>query len=327
MPRNRSSCASSEAMRSQGLVEELSLDFLTRFISPYSGSKEQIHAFVSNCDNAYELASTTQKPILFQFIKSKISGRANLICSTRELDDWPTYKKFLLDNFNTQKPLSQSILELQSCQQHANESVMEYTRRVEKCTSDILIASYKPTSSNDYTEGRNSIIKELALASFLSGVRSEYRLILRTRRPTSFEKASEYALEEERVSNCENQTKFFRNIPARKCFSCGKTGHTSLNCYNNSIPLDKPPIYGNRNHIKGGKVFEINPDSSVVCKYCKRPGHSINECRQRERNHGKFQPQVGTSQNSGQSSHLNWRSTGTAAVPREVALTQAETSE
>lgn len=219
----------------------ISLNFLTQFINDtFDGTKEKLNSFISNCDSAYNLASENQKPIIFSYIKSKVIGKAELITNTRELDSWPIYKTFLQENFSDKKLFPQLLLELQQCRQRFKETVLEYTQRFDVCYSNLIRAANSGISDSKIIIGRQTMLKEIALQAFISGIYSQYHLILSARNPSSYEEASEYALSEEKRINFNNinsgkindnrihhvQT----NINKPVCYNCNKIGHIRKDC-------------------------------------------------------------------------------------------------
>lgn len=104
------------------------IEFLTSFINTYDGRGE-LQKFIKNCDYAIDIATKDQKIVLYKFILSRITGKADNIISCRQLENWKACKEFLLENVAQTKTFSQFLLELQSCKQHAQENVLEYTQR------------------------------------------------------------------------------------------------------------------------------------------------------------------------------------------------------
>jgi hypothetical protein len=292
-------------------MTDVSLELLCRFVTKFNGNKDDLPSFIRNCDNAYNLASETQRPILFSFFQTQVSGKADLVASTRDLGDWPSYKTFLVENFSTQKSFAQLLCELQACKQYPGESVVEFTQRVENCYTNLIRSVKLDTQEQQKLSGKLEMVANIALVTFITGCKTEYQTILRARNPSSFESASEFALEEEKILNFQRKLK---SANIKKCDVCGKTNHTALNCYKNS--------FGNHNFPKNTQkpikreIFNVKPDLGKICNYCKKPGHLISECFKRERIYGKFKPHPNR--------NLNSNLTGTAAVSREAKFFQAE---
>ena len=253
-------------------MTEVSTEILFRFVKPFDGDKNKLNSFVKNCNSAYKLAGDNQKDILFSYIQSQITGKAELIVSTRELKDWPTFRDFILENFSETKEFSQLILELQSCKQQYNENVLDFTQRVEKSYSNLVRSAKSVTSDANQLLGKLDMIKQLVLQTFLVGIKDQYSVILRARNPSSFEIASEIALAEEKLMNFARQT---NNKTQKVCLICKKPGHDQYNCRSN------PKEYYHKPQFHKREVFQINPKK---CNYCGLQGHLIAQCRKRMNN-------------------------------------------
>lgn len=255
----------------------LSLEFLTKFVTVFDGSRDKLYPFLRKCEHAFSLATAEQEPILFAYVQSQIIGKADLVISTRDLTTWEDLKDFLVDNFSDTKKFPQLLIELQSCKQLHHENVLAYTQRIEQCYSNLLRAAKSDTTNPLELTGKIAMIKEIALQAFLIGVHPRYNVILRARNPATFEIASEIALDEEKIANFARETNSFSQ---RVCSICKKPGHSNFNCYKN--------VHGNipshqKTFVKREPMM-FNVNSKINCNYCKKPGHLIADCRKREFN-------------------------------------------
>lgn len=264
------------------------IEFLTSFINSYDGSGE-LRKFIKNCDYAINIATKDQKTVLYKFILTRINGKADNIISCRQLDNWETCKEFLLENFSQTKTFSQFLLELQSCKQHTQESVLEYTQRMEKCYSNLTRAAKAEAKEDNELIGQQTLIKKLVLQAFLIGILPEYAGILRARDPSSFEEAAQFAINEEKLqklSNANKYNKFYKNdrndrprnvfFETNKkqiiCYFCNKPGHFKKNCFKyKRISQEKPEqerrssSYNNNNKkYNGSNHFLDNPPKKQV---------------------------------------------------------------
>lgn len=74
-------------------MAELDLNILFEFVKSYDGNRETLNSFLVNCDNAFELASDFQRPILFKFILSQLNGKAEVACSITTKSELHTLPK------------------------------------------------------------------------------------------------------------------------------------------------------------------------------------------------------------------------------------------
>ena len=92
---------------------EISLDFLCSLVPNFfSGERNQLNAFISDCDNAIKLSSEENKYPLFRFIYSRITGKARDRISLYYFDNWDDVKTKLIELYQDKKPHSQLIKEL-----------------------------------------------------------------------------------------------------------------------------------------------------------------------------------------------------------------------
>ncbi|CAG7786179.1 unnamed protein product, partial [Allacma fusca] len=92
---------------------QIPLDFLCSLVPNFfSGERNQLNAFISDCDNAIELSSEENKYPLFRFIYSRITGNAKIRISLYDFDNWDDVKTKLIELYQDKKPHSQLIKEL-----------------------------------------------------------------------------------------------------------------------------------------------------------------------------------------------------------------------
>ncbi|KAL0859432.1 hypothetical protein ABMA27_010609 [Loxostege sticticalis] len=111
------------------LKQIVELPTLLKFIKPYDGCREQLNSFLVNCNNAYELASESQKDILFKYILCQLQGKAETACSIKEFANWHQLKEFLKTQFSERKHYAHLLTELQNCKQQATEPVSQTHQR------------------------------------------------------------------------------------------------------------------------------------------------------------------------------------------------------
>ena len=320
---------------------ELSIPVLFSYIKPFNGEKDELHKFTRNCDIAYNLATTAQKYVIFTYIQSQVSGKADRVTSHREFEDWPEYKKILIENFAEEKDGSQLILELQSCRQYKNESVIEFTQRVEKAYSHLYRSTLAETTDKSEIKGKIAMVQKMALQAFNLGVLPQYGFILRARNPATFEEASVLVQNEEKIISL---IRFSQNNNTEKiCNTCKKSGHNSINCYKNK---NKNHHYESKfrydNKIKNEPIFQTytnhdrnHQNSSKICNYCKKPGHLIADCYSLQNNKKKrnFNPKFTdcnknpfynkTNNRNNENNHLNSNHPHGSATIEDVKIIRA----
>ncbi|CAK1595078.1 unnamed protein product [Parnassius mnemosyne] len=273
-------CASKNLpMRGEAEEKFVEIGVLLKFIKPFDGSRGKLNPFISNCQNAYSLASKSQKSILFKYILSQLEGRAETTCSIKDFESFEQFLEFLKQQFGERKHYSHLLSDLQDCKQNATESVNQFALRIETCLAKFLteINISIPTKRKTELSGRVAAMEDLALHTFVIGLHPRLSQIVRCRDPDSLNSAVNFAVAEEKILS-----------------SIGKRPQ----------PPQSQPIYNERRSPPRRNIpFQQNyrtdnfrPNTNVFCRYCKSVGHTIENCRKRQYNHSKQQFGTSTSQ-------------------------------
>lgn len=251
-------------------MPELDLNILLKFIKPYDGSRETLNSFIINCNNAYDLATTSQKPIVFKFILCQLQGKAEVACSIKEFQTWEQLKEFLKTQFSERKHYSHLLMELQESKQLPNENVSKFALKIEMHLSQLLTEITLNNSKAKELAGRIAAMEELALHHFLVGLQPRISNIVRCKSPRTLNEAINYAVSEERIQETlykrNTHTEFKQRTRPNPTFSNPNTRQPVP-----SRPTDQPRPY-------------FRPREPIICRYCKFPGHSIEHCKKREYN-------------------------------------------
>lgn len=97
---NKSDCSDSIENKSETTISEtympiLPITFIIKFIKPYNGSEEDFNTFISDCNKAFSLASSTQRLVLLDYVQTQISGKAKAACANRLFKSWDQLRTFL----------------------------------------------------------------------------------------------------------------------------------------------------------------------------------------------------------------------------------------
>lgn len=266
-----------------------------------------LNEFLTNCNNSIALASDFQKTAVFAFIISRLTGSARSLLQGKTYQNWDELKQILCQHYQDKKHYIQLMEELNTLKQNTNESVASFHERIEKIITRILGAM---TCRNDIE--RNSkiqIIKELGLSRFIHHSVPEISRFLRSQNLETMSAAFSKAIEEERaikISREEFKTKS-NNISNKFCQFCKRNGHQTRDCYkkqntkiNSTINLNQPTP---SNIINQNNNLENSYFRGKTCKYCKKYGHLINECRKLAYVNNKRQTLPNSSSN--EQVHLN----------------------
>lgn len=240
--------------------ERLELGILFKFIKPFDGNRETLNSFISNCQNAYSLATKPQRPILFKYILSQLEGKAEITCSIKDFESFEQFIEFMKNYFGERKHYAHLLSELQDCRQNYSESVNQFALRIETCLAKLLTEvniSVSTKRKKSELTGRVAAMEDLALHTFLVGLNPRLAQIVRCRDPETLNAAISFAVAEEKILHS-----LQRKAPT-----------------NNTNDRPRPP------------QFKPNESRPNICRYCKNIGHTIENCRKRQYNNNRYKPQ------------------------------------
>lgn len=334
-------------VKSENKMVGISIELAEKMLIRFDGNKQKLHEFIDNCDKAHSLVNENNKNILFAIIETKITDNARALIRNRKFDEWKELKEHLLDIFSEKRTMGQWQLELNSLKQNNNESILEYSSKVETCYIK-LINSLDGSLEEGAKKACIQLLKNQALSVFVSGLNKELALIVKSQKPSDLETAIALALSEEQELKSKFEIQKYQTLNTKYCSICKRNNHNTINCRfkpNNTIQFQKPQSKPNIRYVNNNqnqnsyKTFQnsqnFNHNSSSYtkfCNYCKRKGHLINECRKREYNE-RIRNQTQQTQNTKPSSlqnptsninSLNIQSTSETAIPKSAIQFQAE---
>lgn len=250
-------------------TDNVTIATLFKFIKPFDGTREKLNSFLSNCSNAIELASEPQQEILFKFILSQLEGKAEIACSIKEFSSWDQLRDFLKTQFGERKHYAHLLTDLQECRQGISEPVSQFALRLETCLSKLLTEVTLSNKRKSELSGRVAAMEDLALHTFLLGLKPEISNLVRGKNPLNLNEAINLAIAEEKILNLFNK----RN-PSMSQRQSPKPFQISKPPNFNGNPRPQPQIQRPYNQSNQG----------LYCRYCKTQGHTIDTCKKREYN-------------------------------------------
>lgn len=266
-------------------TEPFPIQVLCNFIQPYKGERETLPAFLTNCSNALTLATENQKTLLLKYILSRLEGKAQIACSNKVFDTFDALKNFLQQNFGERKHYNHLLIDLQSCKQLPNETVAQYALRMESCLTALQSEIHNSETLKKDLPGRIAMTEDLALHTFCLGLHPRLSNMVRCRSVKTLNSAINVALEEEKIQNL-----LYKNVTKIKsCKICGRSGHSETECIHrqkrgNSVS----PSFTEPKPSTSGYNTQSQSQSQESCRYCKKPGHHISQCRKRKFNNEKY---------------------------------------
>lgn len=172
------------------------IELAERLLTTFDGDKSKLYEFCDNCDKAISLIDPNIRPILFAIIITKITGNARALIRNREFNDWTALKAHFLDAYSERRSHGQWQLELSSCRQNVNETVLSYANRIENC-----LIKLTNSLDNYLTVVEHAacikLLKTQALNVFIMGLDKDISMIVKAQKPDSLEDAIQYAIAEE----------------------------------------------------------------------------------------------------------------------------------
>lgn len=265
------------------------ISILCKLIHPYSGERETLTAFLTNCQNALELSSEGQRQLIIKFIIAQLQGKAQIACSNKVFDSFDELKSFLKQNFGEKKHYNHLLLDLQSCKQQSSETVSQFALRIETCLTDLQTELHNSTIPHYELPGRLAGTDDLAMHTFVLGLGPRISNMVRCRNPTDLNSAINLAIEEEKLQ------KLLYDSKSKMCKVCNKSGHLESQCYfKNKNKQSYNVNYSATSTSQTAKSASPRREPAVsqsqerpTCRYCRNVGHTIDECRKRIYNNSR----------------------------------------
>lgn len=261
-----------ESKREFRVEEDIPLNTILKFIKPFTGDRDKLTAFLRNCDSAISLASPQQEDLILKYILSQLEGKAETACSIKDFDSWASLKEFLKTQFGERKHYAHLLTELQDCRQGNQETVSQFSLRVETCLQKLLTEVTVSNTKKMELAGRLAAMEDLALHTFTLGLHPRISNVVRCRDPKNLNDAINCAISEEKIQQFSYRNNFKQKptepIHKRNDFTTKTQPKPNYNSYNqHASSSSKDPPY---------------------CRYCKKMGHVLENCRLREYNNKKY---------------------------------------
>lgn len=259
----------------------------------FDGHKMSVFHFSKICERALDLIPTYHEYYLVQLIINKLQGHAYSAIEGVEFHTVLELTKRLKLIFGPNKSVDQYRGELGNIYMKQNENIFDYIARVQELRTAIIDG--ESDLSGNISERSRDAIEVTTLNSFINGLPSDLLVRVKLERPKTFEESISTAIQLSKTIEAENirkKTLFRPNFqpradPPNITGNFTHQNHTNNN-FNNGYRSGYRP---NNGHTNSRPPYPATPTKSTaiaqsqqnfqtkICRYCKTPGHLIEECR------------------------------------------------
>jgi len=248
-------------------------------IPKYDGHKMSVFQFSKICERALKLIPSQQEPYLIQLIINKLQGHAYTAIEGMTFYTLAHLISHLKKIFRPNKSLNQYRGELGNLYMMPNEDIFNYIERAKDLRAAIIDGEVD-TYGSLMPQDEDRIDRDV-LESFINGLPSDLlvRVKLEGRTDTldnvitstiQLTKTLEAENKRKKSSYHVNVNKPFNNPRVDYAVKQSNPPEKPFEARSTNVPFIKPLIPG-----------QPGPNSPIekFCRYCKTPGHLINECR------------------------------------------------
>lgn len=229
---------------------------LLKIIPDFHGrNSENIHEFIDTVDEGFNLVKKEDEKILLAFLRTKLKGSAFKAVQYIDLESWPQLKEHLQRRFGVGDNIQYIEKEFTLLTQRSRETVAEFGERT--CTLAAKISEYNIREKGYDAETFSKIMEDrimyrimIVLSYYVRHAdgsticnREPVRFQLKTYRCKDYHEAIGIAchLEKELIGQKDFDARNYlkkiglndqaSNSERPKCFTCGKPGHKTKDCF------------------------------------------------------------------------------------------------
>lgn len=278
------------------MAKFMSIEQALKLIPIFDGeNSDSNHAFQNACDFAISNVDPELKAMFLKGIMTRLVGKAYRAIRYKEIKSFSELQTVLNSLVDKKQTLAQLHSKLSMFRYSTSETIQQYADRAEQLFYDVMEASNATSGLSD-TESIAKITSLQILTAFTEGLPHDTKIIVKASRPKELSEAVQIALEEE-ASRCaqkeiyknikEHKSKYklqthdsskppFMGKPPGNCFLCGRSNHQARQC--RASEADKARYKDSRNNVR----VEQHHVRMIVCSYCKKPNHKMEDCRKRK---------------------------------------------
>lgn len=240
----------------------LDMGLALRFIPEYDGLKScSAVQFIACCDALYTpLTTEDEKKQFTNVLHCKLRGKAYTILEYNPNYLWPEVKNEIKKQFLDSRTYEGILSDLLNCAQN-KLTVLEFANKVDRLKCDLNSACSQILGADEAIPVRK-LNERVALKGFEDGLKPGLKLLVKARAFKNLQEAAAYAVAEDKQF-----TDTHYSHKSSHSFSVAPT--------NKSIVKQEPKDAENS--------FQT---TNVYCKYCKKKGHNLQNCRKKPTSSG-----------------------------------------
>ena len=255
-------------------------------VPSFNGRNIPLHQFIKSCRHARRMVNPNAEYGLVQLIKNKLYGQASRVILSGEYNTIGDLISVLSSRF---APLHTSIQlygELSKIAQFPNETTIDYSSRVSNLLLQIRHCNTIEVPGHEPQFNINA--EQNAVKAFLTGLKIEIYNRIRECAYTSLDRAINNAIKAEAEYNeYQTRTRLATGITQNnQCTNCFGYGHDVTNCSSQQVSCadwrQKTCQYCKKIGHTIQECRNLNKNQSdTFCDFCRRPGHMTQDCRSR----------------------------------------------
>ena len=176
----------------------------------FNGDPDELQRFIKICeqiiDSFYDVANPNnfQNVYIINSIINKLEGNAQIIANINSCNNWVDLRNVLVRNFSDQRDESCLNRDLTSMRQKPTKTPKQFYERVLHTLNIIClyIDIHENIAANRIL--KRNLYQDLALKTFLAGLRDPLGTTIRTMRPNDLAEAIQFVNQEENISYFQN---------------------------------------------------------------------------------------------------------------------------
>lgn len=249
-------------------------------ISKYDGHKISVFHFSKICERAPELTPQYHEYHLVQLVINKLEGHAYAVMEGIEFNSLFELTRRSKKIFGPNKSVDQYRGELANIFMKPNENIFDYIIRIQELRTAIVDGE---TSAIGYIDKNvKDNIEQTVTTSFINGLPSDLLVSVKLEQCYTFEDCMITAIQLLKTIEAENARKRIISRPnISPCADYPYVDGMPRQSMKNNPTEFSPPRSNATPFIKPLVSGTPGPNypSTKICRYCKTPGHFMNECR------------------------------------------------